>query len=226
MQSFIVLASDEKKTTEYLDTLIQKERISVFDIKRITQVEEATKKKAAKKSLGIETVKAIQEDVYFMPTHGEKKLLVIHDAQLLTTEAQNALLKLLEEPPTHLILILVTDNLNSLLSTIHSRCFLINLTEKQSISTLSDDEKEVVEHLSLKAIFELAEKKGKTKEETIEWSKKLIKQLEQELHTTQDVSTIQQYSNVLKKLTKIHQTVSSSNISPRMTIESVLLNIE
>jgi hypothetical protein len=78
-------------------------------------------------------------------------------------------------------------------------------------------------NLSAKSIFELAEKKGKTKEEAVAWSKGLIEQLEQELHIQTNNVTIQQYSNILKKLLKIHQTVSSTNISPRMTIEATLL---
>lgn len=223
MQSFIILSTDKKNVQEHLVDLAKKEQISQFDILQITQEEESSKKKSAKKSLGIETIKSLQQDVFLTPVQGKKKLIVIHDAFLLTVEAQNALLKLLEEPPVHLLLILVTNSLNSLLPTIQSRCFIINLTQNERVSPLSEEEKTFWQTLSRQAIFEVAEKKGKTKEEAIEWSKRLIEQFEQELHVLNNTLTIQQYTNLLRKLLKIHQTVSSTNISPRMTIESILL---
>ena len=225
MQSLILLSHDPEKIEVYLQEIIQKEQVSKFDVNRITQEGEATKKKATKQSLGIETVKRIQEDIYLTPVQGNKRLLVIYDAHILTTEAQNALLKLLEEPPAHLIFILVVGNLHLILPTIQSRCFLINLqVSAEQASGLSEEEKTLLLSLDTKAIFELAEKKSKTKDEAVEWSKKLIEQLQQELHTQTSNLAIQQYSNLLHKLLKIHQTVSSTNISPRMTIESMLLS--
>lgn len=224
MQSFILLASDPKAVKAYIDDLIKNEAVSPFDVSEITQEEEAKGKKAAKKSLGIETVKTLQKTIYLTPVQGKKKLLVIRDANLLTTEAQNALLKFLEEPPAHMIILLVTESLQSLLPTIQSRCFLITLLKSEETkNSLSEDDKEFLIHLSPKTSFELAEKKGKTKEEAVAWSKGLIEQLEQELHIQTNTVTIQQYSNILRKLIKIYQTVSSTNISPRMTIESLLL---
>lgn len=223
MQSFIIISSDLTQTETYISELTKKEHISPFDHKIIRQTEEATKKKSAKKSLGIETIKSLQQDVYLTPVQGEKKLIVIHDAELLTIEAQNALLKLLEEPPVHLLLLLVTNTLNTLLPTIQSRCSIVNLIQQDTTSVLSEEEKAFWQTLSSPKILELAEKKGKTKEEAIEWSKQLIVQFEQELHALDNTPTIQQYNNLLRKLLKIHQTVSSTNISPRMTIESILL---
>ena len=111
--------------------------------------------------------------------------------------------------------------------TIQSRCFLINLLENtESVSGLSEEDKMLLSHLSPKEILEIAEKKGKTKEEAVEWSREVIQQLQQELHEESNHETIQQYSHLLKKLLKIHQIVSTTNISPRMTIESTLLSIK
>lgn len=225
MQSFILLSSDPNAVKTYIDELIKKEAVSQFDVSEITQEEEAKGKKAAKKSLGIETIKTIQQTIYLTPVQGKKKLLIIKDANLLTTEAQNALLKFLEEPPAHMIILLVTETLQALLPTIQSRCFLINLTGNKQQENLSDSDNELFRTLSPKTILQLAEKKGKTKEEASLWSREMILQIEQELHVQTNPETIQQYSNILKKLTKIYQTVSSTNISPRMTIESILLNI-
>ena len=73
-------------------------------------------------TITIEEVRRIKSFVSLSPYAGPYKFVVINDAHLMTTEAQNALLKVLEEPSPSSILILVTANPNSLLPTIVSRC--------------------------------------------------------------------------------------------------------
>jgi DNA polymerase-3 subunit delta' len=73
-------------------------------------------------AIGIEDIRKIKNFVSLSPVIGPYKFIVINDAHLMTAEAQNALLKVLEEPSPSSILILVTANPNSLLPTIISRC--------------------------------------------------------------------------------------------------------
>lgn len=73
-------------------------------------------------TITIEEIRRIKNFVSLSPYTGPYKFVVINDAHLMTTEAQNALLKVLEEPSPSSILILVTANPNSLLPTIISRC--------------------------------------------------------------------------------------------------------
>ena len=56
----------------------------------------------------------------------EHKIYIIPDANKMTEQAQNALLKTIEEPPSYAVILLLTDNLNALLPTIQSRCVTIN----------------------------------------------------------------------------------------------------
>lgn len=73
-------------------------------------------------TIAIEEVRKIKNFVSLSPYAAKYKFIIIDDAHLMTTEAQNALLKVLEEPNPSSILILVTANPNSLLATIISRC--------------------------------------------------------------------------------------------------------
>jgi DNA polymerase-3 subunit delta' len=73
-------------------------------------------------TIAIEEVRKVKNFVSLSSVIGPYKFGVINDAHLMTTEAQNALLKVLEEPNPSSILILVTANPNSLLPTIISRC--------------------------------------------------------------------------------------------------------
>ena len=73
-------------------------------------------------TITIEEIRRVKNFVSLSPYAGPYKFVVINDAHLMTTEAQNALLKVLEEPSPSSILILITANPNSLLPTIISRC--------------------------------------------------------------------------------------------------------
>ncbi|MDP1743739.1 MAG: hypothetical protein Q8L51_03030 [Candidatus Amesbacteria bacterium] len=74
------------------------------------------------KSIGIDEVRLIQHFLAKKPIQSEKNIVYIKDAHLLTIPAQNALLKILEEPPGNSEIYLVTDQPDQLLPTILSRC--------------------------------------------------------------------------------------------------------
>lgn len=74
---------------------------------------------------GVEDIRALREAVRLSPAGAKKKVYIIDEAHMLTTEASNALLKTLEEPPEHAIFILATTVPEKLLDTIRSRCTLL-----------------------------------------------------------------------------------------------------
>ena len=74
------------------------------------------------KSIKIETIRKLQEKVQELPIVSGRKVYVIENAETMTTEAQNCLLKTIEEPPAFVHIILTTSNENKILSTILSRC--------------------------------------------------------------------------------------------------------
>ena len=70
---------------------------------------------------GIDDVRILRDAVKLTPVSAKKKIYIIDEAHMLTTEASNALLKTLEEPPEHVIFILATTNPEKLIDTIRSR---------------------------------------------------------------------------------------------------------
>lgn len=71
---------------------------------------------------GIDQIRELKEKIEFSPTEGRYKVYIIDEVHMLTTEAFNALLKTLEEPPKHVIFILATTDVHKLPATILSRC--------------------------------------------------------------------------------------------------------
>lgn len=87
-------------------------------------------------SIKIAQMREMQEKVYQKPIVSDKKVFIIDQVEKMTEEAQNSLLKTLEEPPEHMVIILITSNENKLLNTVKSRCIRINFTglSKQDIT--------------------------------------------------------------------------------------------
>ncbi len=74
------------------------------------------------RSIGIDIIRSVIEKVSKHPFEGRHNVVVVFEAHLMTTEAQNAFLKLLEEPPPSAVLVLVTEFPDRLLETVRSRC--------------------------------------------------------------------------------------------------------
>ena len=96
---------------------------------------------------GIDEVRALRESVKFMPVEGRKKVFIIDEAHMLTTEAWNALLKTIEEPPAHVMFIFATTEIEKLPVTIVSRC------QRYTFRRITSDD--IAQHLSY-----VAEKEG------------------------------------------------------------------
>lgn len=86
------------------------------------------------KSIKIGQIRLMQENIAEKPIVSSNKVFVINNSDLMTTEAQNCLLKTLEEPPEYATIILIASNESKLLNTIKSRC------TKISFKKLSDDD--------------------------------------------------------------------------------------
>ncbi len=81
-----------------------------------------------KKSIGVEVVRDMITDAYVKPFLAKRKVYILPDSGIITEPAQNAFLKLLEEPPDYAIFILITDNADLLLETIRSRCVKVRFS--------------------------------------------------------------------------------------------------
>ena len=144
---------------------------------------------------GIDDIRALRDAVKLSPAHAKRKVYIIDEAHMLTTEASNALLKTLEEPPEHVIFILATTNPEKLIPTIRSRTTLIRFTKatvQEIVSSLEkklkgegiEAEKEALEQIALAAdgAFRDADK---LLEQLVEQGKKLTKaKVEEKLHAS------------------------------------------
>src|SRR3990172_7009591 len=78
---------------------------------------------------GIDEIRDLKEKINLLPAKAFRKVYIIDEVHMLTTEAFNALLKTLEEPPSHAVFILCTTEPQKVPSTIASRCFRVNFTK-------------------------------------------------------------------------------------------------
>ena len=83
------------------------------------------------KSIKIEEIRNVRQDAYILPNEGVYKVYVFTPAEALTVQAQNAFIKILEEPPKNVVFILVCKSSDLLLSTVLSRCEIFNLNESE-----------------------------------------------------------------------------------------------
>lgn len=79
-------------------------------------------------SISVDDIRTqVNGDIMIKPYSSPYKVYIIPDADLLTVQAQNALLKTIEEPPEYAVILLLTENADSLLPTIRSRCVMLKL---------------------------------------------------------------------------------------------------
>jgi len=112
---------------------------------------------------GVDEMRDILEKVNFLPSVLRKKVYIIDEAHMLSTAAFNALLKTLEEPPSHVIFILATTEPHKIPATILSRCQRFDFKQftleelKEELKIISFNEKMVINEEALSAIAEAAD---------------------------------------------------------------------
>ncbi|HVF69919.1 MAG TPA: hypothetical protein VNA13_05135 [Xanthomonadales bacterium] len=229
MTSFIVASSDKKKREIYINDFLQNEGVDKFDITFVGL--ESSKNQ---NSIGIDEIKNLQVKIFLKPIQSERKTIIIEDADFLTVEAQNALLKVLEEPPNHTIIVLSVANIEALLPTILSRCKLVTLSAENL--KLNPEEKiefeEFIDNLSTMKVgkrLKKAENLAKDKDKAIEWIGKLILLLREKILTeargTRDTRGTLDTLIVIKSFQELHTILKTTNVNPRFAIENTLLNL-
>lgn len=79
-------------------------------------------------SIGVDDIRRqVNNDVAIKPYKGSRKIYIMNEGEKMTVQAQNALLKTLEEPPEYTVLLILAANVDSLLPTILSRCVVLNM---------------------------------------------------------------------------------------------------
>lgn len=220
MQSQILIAQITTRD-EYINKFINDNKINKFDI--ITLGKSDSKNT---NSIGIDEIKNLKSTAYLKPQNSKYKAILIYDAELLTVEAQNALLKILEEPPESTYIILCANTTENFLPTILSRCKIINLNNDKII--LSDNEKKEFENfinnlpdMGTGERLKKAETLAKDKDEAIAWITKLIIVLRAKM--------LESYSSeinlAIRKFQSLHTLLKNTNTNPRFAIENALLSL-
>ncbi|WP_276840027.1 DNA polymerase III subunit gamma/tau [Anaerovibrio lipolyticus] len=99
---------------------------------------------------GIEAIRDLRENVKFAPVNGRYKVYIIDEVHMLTSEAFNALLKTLEEPPAHVVFIMATTEVYKVPATIQSRCQRYDF-KRITVDDIFNRLKTVVEGMDIKA---------------------------------------------------------------------------
>lgn len=189
-------------------------------------------------SIGIDQVRELEHSLSLKPHSFPPKVGLITQAEKLTIEAQNALLKILEEPVGDSVLILTAPRKENLTSTVVSRCQLTNLPEKPEIELSREEIRELTAQLekilafsSGKRIKFLEEIKGREEAtafcqaQLVLWREILLKKINQpktpkapykNLSTNQIATTIRQIEKTLKYL--------KANANPRLALDNLLLS--
>ena len=79
-------------------------------------------------TIGVEDIRAqINNDIVIKPYSSPRKIYIVNEGEKMTPQAQNALLKTLEEPPEYAVIVILTTNVEALLPTVLSRCVVLNM---------------------------------------------------------------------------------------------------
>ncbi|MFN8591421.1 MAG: AAA family ATPase [Thermomicrobiales bacterium] len=89
-------------------------------------------------TLNIDSIRRLRSEATLLPVAGDRRVFIIDDAETMQEPAQQAMLKILEEPPQSVTLILVSDEIESLLPTVRSRCqeIAVRLLPQHAIATV------------------------------------------------------------------------------------------
>ena len=112
-------------------------------------------------SIKTDKIRELTKKVYEKPVISDRKVYIINDSNCMTKEAQNSLLKTLEEPPEYVTIILITSNENIFLPTIKSRCtkILFNRLTNEELKRVL--QKEYDYYNISEMTFKIAERKCK-----------------------------------------------------------------
>ncbi len=206
-------------------------------------------------TIGVESIQQVLQFASQKPHLSEKSILIIMDFELITIQAQNKLLKIIEEPPFYLHTFLITENEKQVLATIKSRCQTIYLDQQNKsanefpqcdleiskIEELKEISKSVFtkkdlkeNYLKLKRLVEEEKKKEKTKK-TLKNFTKIVKffisQVLEKKTTLKKRSEKAELSNSIELLNKYLicinevETAIKSNVSYKLILDKIFFEL-
>ena len=228
MQSYIISGGDQDERLLKAKAIASEGNIDPFDISTLSTDPEDEKSN----SIGIKEVKIMQQKIFLKPSRGTAKACIITEADKLTLPAQNALLKLLEEPPTDTLIFLLIQNARQLLPTIRSRCSEIDISPKEAPAAYENEEELLAQwqtykkgsiNLQLKAAQDFA----KDKDKGIENLKKFLFVFSRQLQLSikNGGTDIKSLSQDIKAVQEAHTLLTTTNTNPRLVFEHLFLSL-
>ncbi len=218
MQSILIVGQIEN-VKEKAQQICQENKISRFDIETIE----------TEKTVGIGEIRNLQKKIFLKPIASEKKAVILQAFYGMTIDSQNAFLKVLEEPPANTIIIILASSLDFVLPTVLSRCSLINL-EKMPQATKN----QIEEGLKILSIFKkqdigtalvISQNNSKDRETALIFLHSLIINTHELLEDSNKEFTASELKRILKNLQKTYTIIKNTNISPRLALEKLFLDL-
>jgi len=174
---------------------------------------------------GIDEIRDLKEKIRLSPVGAKKKVYIIDEVHMLTTEAFNALLKTLEEPPDHAIFILCTTEFHKVPATILSRCLHINF-KKASREELVRAFKRIVKGEDLKVSDEVLLEVAKLSDGGFRDGTKILEELvalnEGKEITKEIFESKYQISNISSKIQALIQACEEKDLQSSLVVISNL----
>lgn len=222
MHSFIIVSQTKEEQEIKIHKILAPYKIDPIDIIRVT----------SETTISIAQIRELKQKIGLKPYKSPAKAVIIENAHTTTTEAQNALLKTLEEPPPNTIIILATDTLNQFLPTIVSRCQIIEVFETKPIvltkreQTILQEQMDILLGGSIGEKLALAQQEGKTKEEALQWTNMIllvihsgfIEDIHSKINKTKQIQLV-------RSLLSLSMFLQTTNSNPRMVLENAFLSI-
>jgi DNA polymerase III subunit delta' len=214
VQSFLVISKDKERAREYIKSFAGKSKIASIDIYTLE----------AEKQLGIAEVRKLSEKIFLKPIQGDKKIIVVEAFFGVTVEAQNAFLKVLEEPPQSTYIFILSSE-NYFLPTINSRAELVALDK--GVTLTIEEEKSysnILENLKTTDVgykMKLAEDLSKDKNETLLFLEKFIVFLRNEMVKEE----AGKFKKIIEVTDKYYGEMKKSNVNLRLSLENLFLNL-
>ncbi|TXG76523.1 hypothetical protein E6Q11_04660 [Candidatus Dojkabacteria bacterium] len=215
MQTFIISSKNLSEGREVIEKILIQEKIDKFDIE-VLEFE---------KDLGIEDVRNIQKKIYLKPFQGDRKASVWILSSKATNDAQNALLKLLEEPPPSCLIYILATDIGFFLPTILSRAKIIEI--KDDLETNLDNLEQILEIKGAGDALFLAQVISKEKSEAIAWLEKAILGARTKMiESIEDKNEAIKFRKLIHKLELTHYDLKNTNANQRLALENLFLNLE
>lgn len=207
--SILIFGGNKQARKNYIEEMLEELKIAESSREAdllIIGLEEKT-------SIGIEKSREVIKFVANKPFSGDNKVVVIHDAEKLTVQAQNALLKTLEETPDYLSIILNSNTENDLLDTVISRCRRIKVAD---IQAELDNENNFENFIKM----EIGER--------FDWAENIAKLDRNNIIEMLNLWVLQArnlgYYNKIDIIEGIKSDLANTNVNARMGLETLSLN--